>query len=183
MTEEFSACSSSPCSWGSTCIDLPSATFTCICGANYTGALCDQEISYKQYDMPAFDGRSYVKLKPLKAYHKLSIEVEFKTNAEDGIILYNQQKTNGLGDFVSLAIINGFVEFRYNLGNGPAVITSLEKVEPKTFHKVVIKRYHRDGILKLDEGEDVAGQSPGTLKALDLADDTFVGYVPTNYSR
>lgn len=97
--------------------------------------------------------------------------------------MYNQQKTDGVGDFVSLAIVNGFVEFRYNLGNGPAIITSLDKVELKKFHKVIIKRYHRDGVLKLDDGEDIAGQSKGSLRALDLLDDAYVGYVPTNFTR
>lgn len=45
----------------------------------------------------------------LKAYHKFSIEVEFKTYADNGIILYNQQKNDGTGDFVSLAIVDGLV--------------------------------------------------------------------------
>jgi coxsackievirus/adenovirus receptor len=59
------------------------------------------------YDIPAFDGHSYVQLKRLKAYNKLSLEVEFKTYAKDGIILYNQQKIDGTGDFVSLGLVNG----------------------------------------------------------------------------
>lgn len=47
----------------------------------------------------------------LKAYHKFNIEVEFKTYADNGIILYNQQKNDGTGDFVSLAIVDGLVPF------------------------------------------------------------------------
>lgn len=43
----------------------------------------------------------------LKAYHKFSIEIEFKTYADNGIILYDQQKNDGTGDFVSLAIVDG----------------------------------------------------------------------------
>lgn len=46
-------------------------------------------------------------MKTLKAYNKLSIEIEFKTNKNDGILLYNQQNLDGTGDFVSLAIVNG----------------------------------------------------------------------------
>lgn len=150
---------------------------------DFTGALCNTEVTYKQYEVPAFDGRSYVRLKALKAYHKLSLELEFKAYAEDGIIMYDQQKSNGMGDFFSLALVKGYVEFRYNLGNGAAVIKSLEKVELKKFHKIVIKRYHRDGLLKLNDGEDVRGESPGSLKALDLEEDAFIGYVPTNHTR
>jgi coxsackievirus/adenovirus receptor len=59
------------------------------------------------YDIPAFVGRSHVQLKRPKAHNKLSLEVEFKTYANDGIILYSQQKEDGTGDFVSLASVNG----------------------------------------------------------------------------
>ncbi|KAG5885807.1 hypothetical protein JTB14_001416 [Gonioctena quinquepunctata] len=182
-TDEYRACSSSPCHHASTCVDLPAATFTCVCNSNFTGLLCETEILRTQYDIPAFHGTSYVRLKPLKAYHKLSIEVEFKSYTENGVLLFNQQKLDGLGDFVCLAIVNGFVEFKYNLGNGPVLIRSVDKIELGRFHRVVLKRYHRDGILKLDEAEEVAGQAAGSLKALDLLEDTFVGFVPTNYTR
>lgn len=108
-TEEFRACLSYPCHATSTCIDLPSTTFVCICRPNYTGLLCDEEINKRDYEVPSFDGKSYVRMSRLKAYHKFSIEVEFKTYADNGIILYNQQKSDGTGDFVSLAIVDGSV--------------------------------------------------------------------------
>ncbi|XP_050518916.1 agrin-like [Diabrotica virgifera virgifera] len=181
--DEFPACSSSPCNHGGTCIDLPASTYACVCTANFTGLLCELEITLTQYETPAFHGKSYARLRSLKAYHKLSIEVEFQSYTEDGVILYNQQKADGLGDFVSLAIINGFVEFKYNLGNGAVLIRSVDKIKKGEDHKVVIRRYHRDGVLKLDESEEITGQSSGSLKALDLLEDAFIGYVPTNYTR
>jgi coxsackievirus/adenovirus receptor len=110
-TQEFRACLSSPCHTTSTCIDLPSATFVCACRPNYTGLLCDEEINKRDYEVPSFDGKSYVRMNRLKAYHKFSIEVEFKTYADNGLILYNQQKSDGTGDFVSLAIVDGLVFF------------------------------------------------------------------------
>nr|XP_050849942.1 agrin-like isoform X3 [Vespula vulgaris] len=182
-TEEFRACLSYPCHMTSTCIDLPSATFVCICRPNYTGLLCDEEINKRDYEVPSFDGKSYVRMSRLKAYHKFSIEVELKTYADNGIILYNQQKSDGTGDFVSLAIVDGHVQFRYNLGNGPVILTSPEKVTMKTFHRVAAKRYHKDGVLIFNDGEDIVGQSQGVLKSLDLNQDTFVGNMPSNYSK
>jgi coxsackievirus/adenovirus receptor len=47
----------------------------------------------------------------------------------------------------------------------------------KKFHRVVMKRYHRDGMLKLDDCDDVAGQSQGPLKALDLVEDAYNLYI------
>ncbi|XP_076277738.1 agrin-like isoform X5 [Lasioglossum baleicum] len=182
-TEEFRACLSYPCHATSTCIDLPSATFVCICRPNYTGLLCDEEINKRDYEIPSFDGKSYVRMSRLKAYHKFSVEVEFKTYADNGIILYNQQKSDGTGDFVSLAIVDGHVQFRYNLGNGPVILTSPERVTMKTFHHVAAKRYHKDGVLIFNDGEDVAGQSQGVLKSLDLNQNTYIGNMPTNYSK
>lgn len=106
-TEEFRACLSSPCHASSTCIDLPGATYTCRCRENYTGFHCDEEINRRDYEVASFDGKSYVRMNRLNAYHKFSIEVEFKTYAENGILLYDQQKQDGTGDFVSLAIVDG----------------------------------------------------------------------------
>ncbi|XP_074109510.1 agrin isoform X2 [Cotesia typhae] len=182
-SEEVRACVSNPCHSSATCIDLPSSTFLCICNPNYKGLLCDEEINKREYDVPSFDGKSYVRMSRLKAYHKFSIEVEFKTYADNGIILYNQQKNDGSGDFVSLAIVDGYVQFRYNLGNGPVVLTSPERVTMKNFHRITAKRYHKDGVLIFNDGEDIAGQSQGILKSLDLNQDTFIGNMPTNYSR
>lgn len=62
-------------------------------------------------------------------------------------------------------------------------LTSLEKITLNEYHKVSAKRYHRDGILSVDDMEDVVGQSGGYLKALDLNEDAYIGSVPTNYSR
>ncbi|XP_047103716.1 pikachurin-like [Schistocerca piceifrons] len=135
------------------------------------------------YRIPAFDGESYVQLQCLKAYNKLNIEMEFISYANDGLLLYNQQKEDGIGDFVSLAIIEGYVEFRYDLGNGAAVLRSANRITLGTVHHVSARRYHRDGLLRLDAGPEVVGQSQGALRALDLQMDAFVGAVPTNLTR
>ncbi|XP_063375588.1 agrin-like isoform X6 [Cydia amplana] len=185
-TEEYSACLSDPCYNLGSCVDLPGSTYTCVCTGLYTGMNCEYLIkdSLTPYiETPFFDGSSFIRLKPLKAYHKLNIDIEFKAFTENGVILYNQQKYDGTGDFVSLALVNGYIEFRYNLGNGALVLTSLEKITLNEYHKVSAKRYHRDGILSVDDMEDVVGQSSGHLKALDLAEDAYVGSVPSNYSK
>ncbi len=75
------------------------------------------------------------------------------------------------------------MEFRYNLGNGPAILTSMQRLSSNRYHRVVAKRYQRDGILQVNGGESVAGQSEGTLKALDLNDNAFVGHVPITSNK
>lgn len=53
----------------------------------------------------------------------------------------------------------------------------------RKFHRVIAKRYQRDGLLQLDNYEAIAGQSQGTLRALDLLEDAYIGYVPTTVSK
>uniref|UniRef100_A0A8D9EBI7 Agrin n=1 Tax=Cacopsylla melanoneura TaxID=428564 RepID=A0A8D9EBI7_9HEMI len=175
---EESPCLSQPCQNGATCQDEEDGLFECICSPEYTGYLCHTKAPPKLYDTPAFNGSSFIVMKTLKAYNKLSIEIEFKTNRNDGVLLYNQQNIDGTGDFVSLAIVNGFVEFRFNLGNGIVILTSPQRVAHTRYHRIIAKRYHRDGLLQLDSAEAIGGQSQGTLKALDLSDKAYVGSVP-----
>lgn len=55
---------------------------------------------------------------------KVSMTVVFMTNDSNGLIFYNGQKSDGRGDFISLSLSDGFLEFRYDLGKGPATIRS-----------------------------------------------------------
>lgn len=53
---------------------------------------------------------------------KMSMEVVFLAKSPSGMIFYNGQKTDGKGDFVSLALHDGYLEYRYDLGKGAAVL-------------------------------------------------------------
>ncbi|KFM80723.1 hypothetical protein X975_04243, partial [Stegodyphus mimosarum] len=48
-------------------------------------------------ETPSFYGRSYLELPRLQAYTRLSLELEFRTFAKDGILLYNGQTATGTG--------------------------------------------------------------------------------------
>ncbi|XP_026471084.1 agrin-like [Ctenocephalides felis] len=135
------------------------------------------------YNIPSFDGSSHIRIKPMKAYYKFDVEIEFKTNTNNGIMFYNGQHIDGKGDFISLAIINGYLEFRYNLGNGIVIITSPERLELRCFHTITARRYNQDGELKVDSGYSTAGHSRGKFKALDLKRDGYIGHVRTNFTR
>lgn len=62
-----------------------------------------------------------------------------------GLILYNGQQSGGSGDFVSLGLNGGFVEFRFDVGSGPAVIKSALPVSLGQWHTVKLIRSRRDG--------------------------------------
>ena len=70
-------------------------------------------IAAMSYTVPSFSGQSYLRLKQLHHVNReLHIELEFKSLNEEGILLYSGEEQEQAGDFVSLALRNGFVEFR-----------------------------------------------------------------------
>ena len=72
------------------------------------------------------------------------------------------------------------VELRFNLGNGPIVLRSLQPIRLGQWHRIVAQRYRQDGWLRLDDDEDVATTSPGEHSSLDLDTNTYLGAVPSH---
>lgn len=180
FTEHTSPCLPNPCNGGGTCEEHDN-TYTCFCPTDRTGERCERRLSENDLRVPMFSGNSFVELLPLEnVEHKLSIEMEFKVHSLEGILLYAQQgPTFKEGqDFVSLAIVDGHVELRYDLGTGKAVIRTPRRVRLGYWHTIQAKRWHRDGMLKLDDNENTDGHSRGSLRSLDILQPTYIGGLP-----
>ena len=89
---------------------------------------------------------------------RVEIDLVFRTFSDECILLYADSgksvassassfasaSVSTENDFISLAIVQGFVEFRYDLGSGvPLVLRSAEPVQLGHWHHVVAKRYHQ----------------------------------------
>lgn len=73
---------------------------------------------------PQFNGTSYIELPPLEGLGKaFRIEIWFLTNRFSGMLLYTGQSNKAKGDFIAINLVNGYLQFRYNLGSGIANIT------------------------------------------------------------
>ncbi|XP_063001126.1 agrin [Elgaria multicarinata webbii] len=165
-------CDSHPCLHGGTCED-DGRDFTCSCPAGKGGAVCEKSI---RYFIPSFGGKSYLAFKMMKAYHTVRIAMEFRASDLSGVLLYNGQ--NRGKDFISLALVNGFVELRFNTGSGTGVITSRVPIEPGRWHQLVVNRNRRNGMLSVDGEPHVNGESPSGTDGLNLDTDLFVGGAP-----
>lgn len=75
---------------------------------------------------PLFDGhKSYITYPPLSNIHNdLRIEVEFKSQTENGLMFFSGGKKMKVEDFVSLSLVEGYLEFRYELGTGWNVVVN-----------------------------------------------------------
>ncbi|KAG8188529.1 hypothetical protein JTE90_004764 [Oedothorax gibbosus] len=121
---------------------------------------------------------SYMRMPTLsEAYLTFEVEIAFKPESMNGLLLYNGQKAEQ-GDFIALILNNGYVEFRFELGSGPAIIRSNEPVQMGKWHTAQIRRERKDGFLKVDDQPEVTGSAQGRFLGLDLVQPMYIGSVP-----
>ena len=111
---------------------------------------------------------------------EFDIEVWFLAydpEAEGGqLILYNGQRPNGDGDFLALTLARGGrLRLRFDLGSGPAELTTAEAAVPGRWHAARLTRAGPRGTLRLDEGKVVEGSAPAPLTELNLELPLYLG--------
>ncbi|XP_075882651.1 agrin [Nelusetta ayraudi] len=165
-------CSSHPCLHGGTCED-DGNDFSCKCPAGRGGSVCEKVI---KYFIPSFGGQSYLAFQTMSAYHTVRIAMEFRASETTGILLYNGQDSKK--DFISLALVNGRVELRFNTGSGTSTVASTVQVEHGRWHQLVVTRNRRNAMLSVDSEPHVEGESPRGTDGLNLDTHLFIGGVP-----
>ncbi|XP_032376917.1 agrin isoform X11 [Etheostoma spectabile] len=165
-------CGSHPCLHGGTCED-DGSDFSCKCPAGRGGSVCEKVI---KYFIPSFGGQSYLAFPTMSAYHTVRIAMEFRASEMTGILLYNGQ--DGKKDFISLALVNGKVELRFNTGSGTGTVVSKVQINQGRWHQLVVTRNRRNAMLSVDNEPHIEGESPRGTDGLNLDTDLFIGGVP-----
>ncbi|XP_076631096.1 terribly reduced optic lobes isoform X1 [Colletes latitarsis] len=125
---------------------------------------------------------SFIALPPLPdSYLKFNIEVSFKPESYDGIILYNDESNSEDGDFIMLSLVRGYPQFSFDLGSGPTVIHADEPVSLSEWHTIKLQRNRKEGTMLVDGDGPYKGVASGRRQGLDLKKLLFVGGVP-NYN-
>ena len=139
----------------------------CTCHIGRAGDACEKK---RNITTPAFSGESFVSYPaPKHVLRRLTFKIKFKPKSvRDSVLVYAGQNADGSGDFTSLSIKEGRLEFRFDTGSGPAVIRSRGEVSLDTWHVVRVVRKLREGQLELDDEEPVTGKSPGTTRGLNI---------------
>ncbi|XP_056277972.1 agrin isoform X4 [Pseudoliparis swirei] len=180
-------CEPNRCHQSSQCQALPEGGYKCECPMGREGRHCEKVAERRGAYMPLFNGDSYLELKGLHLYgqdlrQKVSMTVVLKANDSNGLIFYNGQKTDGKGDFISLSLNDGVLEFRYDLGKGPATIRSKEAIQLNVWITVNLERSNRKGEITVNKKDAVRGEAPNLHVDLNLKESLFVGGAP-DYSR
>lgn len=123
---------------------------------------------------------SYMTLPTLPdSYHTLDIEISFKPEDKNGLILYNGQRKDGAGDFFSFGLTNGVPHFRFDVGSGPVTIKAERPIQMSKWSTVKLKRDKGGGTMEVvNEQGPFSGSHSGIYEGLDLIESMYVGGVP-----
>ncbi|XP_053776217.1 basement membrane-specific heparan sulfate proteoglycan core protein isoform X1 [Desmodus rotundus] len=170
-------CHPEACGPDATCVNRPDGRgYTCRCHLGRSGMRCEEGVTVTT---PSMSGAgSYLALPALtNTHHELRLDIEFKPLAPDGILLFSGGKREPVEDFVSLAMVGGHLEFRYELGSGLAVLRSTEPLTLGRWHRVSAERLNKDGSLRVNGGRPVLRSSPGKSQGLNLHTLLYLGGV------
>ncbi|XP_056158189.1 basement membrane-specific heparan sulfate proteoglycan core protein [Lampris incognitus] len=171
-------CHSDACGPDATCINRPNGLgYDCRCHLGKSGNICmDGEL----VTTPLFDGEeSYIVYPPLTNIHDdLRVELEFKPMERDGLMFFCGGKKMKVEDFVAVSMVDGHVEFRYELGTGQAILRSAGPVSLGQWHRVVAERNKKAGYLRVDQGPVERKTSPGKAQGLNIHTPMYLGGVP-----
>lgn len=128
--------------------------------------------------MPYFNGlSSYISYPTISnAFAVTTLRIEFRPLSSNGLILYNGQQSGP--DYIALVLRNGYVEFWYDLGQGPARIVSSNELTLGVWHTVEATRTGQNGLIIVDNLVPMEGTSVGTFSGLQVDTNLFVGGVP-----
>ncbi|XP_011864494.1 PREDICTED: basement membrane-specific heparan sulfate proteoglycan core protein isoform X13 [Vollenhovia emeryi] len=170
-----------PCRNGGTCTDLHES-YKCDCRLGYNGQNCEK-LAEITYDV-AFRGDGWLELDRSVMTHEEEREVlglEISTNKSHGLIMWHGQTPNDLNpdDYIAVAVVDGYVEYQYNLGSGPAVIrVTAQRVDDGERHRIILKRQGSDGSIELNGEHTESGVSDGLQQILSARGSVYLGGLP-----
>ncbi|XP_031463804.1 basement membrane-specific heparan sulfate proteoglycan core protein isoform X4 [Phasianus colchicus] len=123
--------------------------------------------------------RSFLTLPTIKdAYKTFEIQITFRPDAADGMLLYNGQRKSSGADFISFGLVGGRPEFRFDAGSGMATIRDPTPLRLGKYHTVRLFRNLTRGSLQVDGQPPVNGTSQGKFQGLDLNEELYLGGYP-----
>uniref|UniRef100_A0A182MBU0 Laminin G domain-containing protein n=1 Tax=Anopheles culicifacies TaxID=139723 RepID=A0A182MBU0_9DIPT len=138
-------CSRYPCQHGGKCLPSDDGAI-CLCPLGFGGDLCEM---------------------------RLDLQIIIKPLLEDGLLLYSGH--HEYGDYISLCLNMGYVEFTYDLGSGPATVRSEFPLTMGQWHTIKVSRTSRLAVLKIDQLPEVMTVSPNGFWHLSLPQSLYLG--------
>ncbi|KAL5017034.1 hypothetical protein ScPMuIL_006623 [Solemya velum] len=141
-------CTPSFCYNGGTCVKDDWDVVSCNCTAGFTGPRC-QETHH------TFDGNSFALYAPLDQCFEGRTSLEFITEHENGLLLYdgptNMATSGEPSDFILLELVGGYPRLRIDLGSGEVALSlnGINKEGVVRMQKLNNGKWHRIDIIKM----------------------------------
>ncbi|XP_041377630.1 agrin-like isoform X2 [Gigantopelta aegis] len=177
-------CNMNPCLNGGICIPKLNEA-NCRCPGSFIGERCEKKVKHVNIDQPVkFDGTTFLHFLneisiAQEAQRTNNIQIRFRTKNKNGLLAFQNRGDSVKGDYLAIAIVNGKVQFSYNLGKQAAdnlfIIESKVKVDDDKWHKVTARRELQDGILQVDDEVAVMLSSAVGASQLDTDGQLWIG--------
>ncbi|CAL4097885.1 unnamed protein product, partial [Meganyctiphanes norvegica] len=161
------------CGLGQCHVENPGAAPRCKCPLGTMGHYCHLG---PQIETARFHGGSWVGFAPLReAYRDVQLTLEFKPEANNGVLLVSGENDDLSGDFMAAVLIGGFVEFRWDCGSGAGSVRSPEGVRLGDWNRLTVYRHRWDVWLQLNDGHHIQGRSEGLFSRITFREPLYVG--------
>lgn len=180
-------CAHNPCANYKICVpDLSTQGFHCICPEGFAGPTCDKDIMkcaddscYIPRNPVSFSGKSYAQYRVDKTLAKKTLEdqliftTRIRTIQPTGNIMYAAGKV----DYNILEIVNGVVQYRFDLGSGEGMVSvSSIFVSDGQWHEIKLEREGNSAKLIVNNKHVAQGNAPGVNGILNIqANDLYLG--------
>lgn len=122
-----------------------------------------------------FSGESYIAYQPLASTSSLAISLTFIPYSLNGQLLFSSFSENDFGDYFSLALVEGIVEFRYSLGAQSTTVSSPMSVSINTWHRVTAQLEMTNGSLLVDDQDTAFGYNTSPFNTLNVYSNLWLG--------
>lgn len=151
----------------------------CECPLGFDGQFCETPV---EIQIPSFNGKSsHLIFAGLGQKSPLwnDFELVIRPTEDNGLILYNGDRSNPNGDFVAVFLSQGYIEFAFDAGDGATVVRSSSPLKLNRWHRVRVTRTGLLAEVQVNDRKRVAQLAAGAFTQVILRQSLYLGGVPT----